>query len=47
MEKFFTEESDYMKFIQKEFDNKFHQLLTLANSFEAKLLKVPQKSMNF
>ena len=45
--KFFTEESEYMKFIQKKFDNKFHQLLTLANSSEAKLLKDPQKSMNF
>lgn len=38
--KFFTEGGDYMKFVQKEFDNKFHQLLTLANSFEAKLLLV-------
>ena len=46
--KFLTEESDYMIIlIQKKFDNKFHQLLTLANSFEAKLLKDPQKSMNF
>lgn len=37
---FYTEGGEYMRSVQSKFDNKFQQLLTLANSFQAKLLLI-------